>query len=65
MDTDIGHSNFPGMGRTSIGFKVPKPRAAKSRAMPRTPNASGLLGVIAISTTASTFSDSFFNSQLP
>ena len=65
MDTDIGHLNFPGMGCISIGFKSPKPLAAKSRAIPLTPNASGLLGVMAISTTASTFSGSFFNSQLP
>ena len=38
----------------SAGFSTPIPRAAKSRAIPRTPNASGRLGVMAMSIIGST-----------
>ena len=51
--------NFPSTVTFSRSFKVPKPLAAKSLAIPIIPSASGRLGVIAISTTVSIFLGSF------
>ncbi|OIQ66386.1 hypothetical protein GALL_520440 [mine drainage metagenome] len=44
--TVTGEAKVPVTGSTTCGFNLPKPRAAKSRAMPRTPSASGRFGVI-------------------
>ena len=59
MVTAIGHGKVPGTFAVFSGFSVPRPRAARSRATPRTPSASGRFGVIAMSITGSTFSGRF------
>ena len=46
MVMPMGLSKPPSTGWISSGFSVPRPRAARSRAMPRTASASGRLGVI-------------------
>ena len=61
--TVMGQANSPFTAVTSCGFKRPSPRAARSRAMPRTPSASGRLGVMAISITVSTLAGSLAASQ--
>ena len=48
METGIGFAKAPGTFSTVSGRSVPSPRAARSRATPRTPSASGRLGVILI-----------------
>jgi hypothetical protein len=63
ISTLIGQGKLPFTGATVWGFSVPRPRAARSRAMPRMPSASGRLGVIAISITGSTLAGSFSASQ--
>ena len=43
--TRTGQGKVPAISGTSSGRSVPRPRAARSRAMPLTPSASGRLGV--------------------
>ncbi len=52
--TATGDGYAPGTGSTARGRNVPSPRAARSRAIPWTPSASGRFGVIATSITGST-----------
>ncbi len=53
MRTPMGVGKLPATGATVTGFSRPRPRAARSRAMPCTPSASGRLGVTLISITGS------------
>ena len=53
MLTATGQENRPATGSTSDVITSPRPRAARSRAIPATPSASGRLGVTAISITGS------------
>ena len=49
----IGERNRPGTGVVSSGLSRPRPEAARSRAMPRTPRQSARFGVTLMSITAS------------
>ena len=55
ISTEIGQGKLPLTGAASLFINLPRPRAARSLAIPRTPSASGLFGVIAISMVVSTF----------
>jgi len=61
--TPMGQSNAPSIAGSGAGFSRPIPRAARSRATPRTPSASPRLGVMAISITGSTRAGSCAASQ--
>ena len=53
MLTVKGEGNVASIFGVSFVMTLPRPRAAKSRAIPATPSASGRFGVIAISITGS------------
>ena len=59
LDLDRAGEGCPSPASIGSGFSLPRPAAARSRAMPRTPRQSGRLGVTSISITGSSRPSAF------